>query len=123
MLGHGIRRVLVVRGEVDVFLDCSRAVDVVLIGPDLVRPGPLVQVRRRGEVVESPVPDNSRLGEMRQRHGEEWCLHCVVRTTQETGAMWVWGDRTETAKDEDGQVSKPESTQEAQGDFVFYSRS
>lgn len=40
----GVGRVLVAGREGDVLLDGARAVDVVLVGPDLVAPGPVVEV-------------------------------------------------------------------------------
>lgn len=56
--GDAIGSVLVRRREVNVLVDGARAVDVVLVGADLVAPGPGVQVCRRAEAVEPAVPDD-----------------------------------------------------------------
>jgi hypothetical protein len=65
LLRHAVGRVLVVRRQVDVFVDAGRAVDVVLVRAHLVRPRPLVQVRRRREVVEPAVPQHGGVGQAR----------------------------------------------------------
>lgn len=52
--------------------------DVVLIGPDLVGPGPFVEVGGGGEVVEAAVPEEGgvRGGREGGEEGEEgWSLH------------------------------------------------
>lgn len=63
----------------NVLVDGAGAVDVVLVGPDLVGPGPFVEVGGGGEVVEAAVPDEGGVGEGEgsQEDGEEGCcLHC-----------------------------------------------
>ena len=40
LLGGSVGRVLIGRGEVDIFCDRSAAVDIVLVGPNLVAPRP-----------------------------------------------------------------------------------
>ena len=58
MLGVCVAWVLVRGGEVDVGCYGSRAVDIVLVGTDLVCPGPFVEVGGGGEVVEAAVPED-----------------------------------------------------------------
>lgn len=57
--GSGVGRVLVSWREVDVLCYVTRTVDIVLVRSDFVRPGPVVEVRRRGQVVEAAIPEDS----------------------------------------------------------------
>ena len=68
LLRDVVGRVLVVGGEVDVGGGGRGPVDVPLVGPDLVGPGPRVEVGGGGEVVEAAVPEDGSGGE-----GEERC--------------------------------------------------
>lgn len=45
-----------------VLVDGGGAVDVVLVRTDLIGPGPLVEVRDRGEVIEAAVPEEGGMG-------------------------------------------------------------
>lgn len=68
--GGGVGRVLVVRGEVDVGGRRVGAVDVPLVGADLVGPGPVVELGRGGEVVEAAVPEDGGVGDGREEGRE-----------------------------------------------------
>lgn len=57
LLGVRIARVLVRRRQVDVGGHGTRTVDIILIGTDLVRPGPFVEVGRGGELIEAAIPE------------------------------------------------------------------
>lgn len=76
--GDGVVGVFVGWGKGDVFVYGPGAVDVVLVGADLVGPGPFVEVGGGGEVVEAAVPEEGGVGggERRQGGEEGSCLHC-----------------------------------------------
>ena len=56
--GAKVGGVLVAGREVDVGGYVGGAMDVVLVGSDFVAPGPIVEIGRRGEVVEAAVPED-----------------------------------------------------------------
>lgn len=79
LLGVCVARVLVRRGQVDVGSHGSRAVDVVLVRTDLIRPRPLIQIGGRGEIIEATVPEDSAFGS----------VSIVVPTSEETRRMYL----------------------------------
>ena len=62
LFGVRVAGVLVGWGQVHVRGYRTRAVDVVLVGADLVRPGPFVEVGGGGKVVEAAVPEDRACG-------------------------------------------------------------
>lgn len=68
--GTSVGWVLVVRREVDIGRHRRRPVDVVLVRANLVAPGPLVQIGRRGHVVEAAIPQDGACRD-RQHLGDE----------------------------------------------------
>lgn len=71
LLGVCVARVLVRRGQVDVGSHGSRAVDVVLVRTDLIRPRPLIQIGGRGEIIEATVPEDSACGDNANKRAQD----------------------------------------------------
>jgi hypothetical protein len=79
LLGICVAGILVRRGQVDIGSHGSRAVDVVLVRTDLIRPRPLVEVGGRGEIIEATVPEDSTFGS----------VSTLVPTTKETRRRYL----------------------------------